>query len=285
MLPACVALLYRRAWISGFLYLILPEIILHMKLSVAFLQTDIEWGSKEKNLAVAETTVRSLRDTDLAVLPEMFTTGFMACDTSMAEDMEGESIRRMLRLAAETGTAVCGSIIIADGPDFYNRFILARPDGELSWYDKRHLFSFSGENGIYTPGTKREVWSYKGFRILPMVCYDLRFPVWSRNRCDYDVAVYSASWPQSRIGVWDTLLRARAIENQCYVLGVNRVGSDPSADYCGHSVAIDYYGNIIASSASDKPTVVKAELDKDGLEDFRCRFRAWEDADDFCIVP
>lgn len=152
----------------------------------------------------------SLHDTDIAFLPEMFTTGFMAADTALAEPMEGPSVEWMRCTAAETGIALAGSLIIGDGRERpYNRFVFAFPDGRIDWYDKRHLFSFSGEDTLYAPGCARVVLEYKGFRILPMVCYDLRFPVWSRARSDYDVAVYAASWPQARIGAWDALLRAR----------------------------------------------------------------------------
>lgn len=204
--------------------------LMEMVLRAALLQMDIEWGKPAANRAVAGRLVRALHDTDIAFLPEMFTTGFMAADTALAEPMEGPSVEWMRCTAAETGIALAGSLIIGDGRERpYNRFVFAFPDGRIDWYDKRHLFSFSGEDTLYAPGCARVVLEYKGFRILPMVCYDLRFPVWSRARSDYDVAVYAASWPQARIGAWDALLRARAIENQCYVLGINRVGSDPSA--------------------------------------------------------
>lgn len=256
-----------------------------MKLRVALLQTDIQWGDKEKNLDSAENMIATLEDADIALLPEMFSTGFMAEDASQAESMDGRTVSWMQRIAARTGTAVAGSLAISDGSHRkpFNRFVLAAPDGTIQHYDKRHLFSFSGEDSCYTAGSERVIWNYKGFRILPMVCYDLRFPVWSRNRSDYDIAIYTASWPQSRIGVWDVLLRARAIENQCWALGVNRVGSDPSASYNGHSAAIDYCGNPLACAPSDRECVIKTELDKEELSDFRSKFRAWEDADDFTV--
>lgn len=256
-----------------------------MKLRAALLQTNILWADKEKNLAAAREMIRGLRNTDIAVLPEMFSTGFMCGNNSGAEAMEGTSVLWMRRLAAETGIAIAGSLIIFAERDCkpFNRFIFALPDGTVKYYDKRHLFSFSGEDSLYTSGTERVIWEYKGFRILPMVCYDLRFPVWSRNMGDYDVAIYVASWPESRIVAWDILLRARAIENQCYVLGVNRVGSDPSCTYCGHSVAIDFYGNTIASTEKNSVGVILAELDRDALEESREKFRAWEDADEFTV--
>lgn len=256
-----------------------------MKLRAALIQTDIVWADKERNLAKAAKMIRSLEETDIAFLPEMFTTGFMPRDNSAAETMEGASVSWMKRLAGETGTAIAGSLIIWDEPGGipFNRFVFADPDGTVSHYDKRHLFSFSGEDSLYAAGAERTVWEYKGCRILPMVCYDLRFPVWSRNRGDYDVAVYVASWPASRAGAWDILLRARAVENQCYVLGVNRVGSDPSTSYCGRSVGINYYGEVMACMPDNKIGMVAAELDMGALAEFRNKFRAWEDADEFAV--
>ena len=239
--------------------------LMEMVLRAALLQMDIEWGKPAANRAVAGRLVRALHDTDIAFLPEMFTTGFMAADTALAEPMEGPSVEWMRCTAAETGIALAGSLIIGDGRERpYNRFVFAFPDGRIDWYDKRHLFSFSGEDTLYAPGCVRVVLEYKGFRILPMVCYDLRFPVWSRARSDYDVAVYAASWPQARIGAWDALLRARAIENQCYVLGINRVGSDPSAFYDGHSVAVDFFGNVMGRLAEGEAGVIRTELDTSG---------------------
>ena len=193
---------------------------MEMVLRAALLQMDIEWGKPAANRAVAGRLVRALHDTDIAFLPEMFTTGFMAADTALAEPMEGPSVEWMRCTAAETGIALAGSL----------------------------------------PGCVRVVLEYKGFRILPMVCYDLRFPVWSRARSDYDVAVYAASWPQARIGAWDALLRARAIENQCYVLGINRVGSDPS--FPGMGGCRPFYADGVARSVFLRPTVAAEELRK-----------------------
>ena len=259
--------------------------LMEMVLRAALLQMDIEWGKPAANRAVAGRLVRALHDTDIAFLPEMFTTGFMAADTALAEPMEGPSVEWMRCTAAETGIALAGSLFIGDGRERpYNRFVFAFPDGRIDWYDKRHLFSFSGEDTLYAPGCVRVVLEYKGFRILPMVCYDLRFPVWSRARSDYDVAVYAASWPQARIGAWDALLRARAIENQCYVLGINRVGSDPSAFYDGHSVAVDFFGNVMGRLAEGEAGVIRTELDHERLDAYRERFRAWEDADRFTLT-
>lgn len=246
---------------------------------------DIAWGEKATNIAVAESFIRSA-DATLVVLPEMFSTGFMAADTSLAEPMEGETVAWMSRIAQETGRAVTGSVIIIDAGSEkpYNRLIFATPDGRIQSYDKHHLFSYSGENQFYAAGSERVVFEYAGFRILPLVCYDLRFPVWSRNRNDYDLILYVASWPKSRIEVWNALLRARAIENQCYVIGVNRVGSDPVAQYDGHSAVVDFYGHTVASFPAGVQGALCAELNVDLLREFREKFRAWEDADNFQIM-
>lgn len=172
--------------------------------------------------------------------------------------------------------------IIRDDGRYFNRQLFVRPTGEVTAYDKRHLFSIGGEGGLFSAGTERVVVEYGGLRLLLLVCYDLRFPVWSRCRNDYDAIVYSASWPESRREVWRTLLRARAIENEAYVIGVNRVGADPSARYTGDSVIVDFMGRT-AADAGDRETVIAATLDREALERFRTKFPAWRDADPFTL--
>lgn len=259
------------------------KFLITMILAAALVQMDIVWGDKDVNIERAVRAVENAAGADLVVLPEMFATGFMAEDVSAAEAMDGRVVTAMRVAAAKTGRAVAGSVIIdpADGGLPANRFVFVRPDGGIEWYDKRHLFSFSGEDRYYTRGKRRRVIEYCGIRILPQVCYDLRFPVWSRNRNDYDAAIYVASWPESRVYAWDTLLRARAIENQCYVLGVNRVGNDPTAAYNGHSCAVDFYGRTIGGLADGAIGTIYAELDTEALASYRAKFRAWCDADDF----
>lgn len=253
-------------------------------LRTALIQTDIKWGDTEANLDSCDRIIRNIEDADLVVLPEMFTTGFMATGRPLSEPMDGNAVKWMRLAAADTGMAIAGSLIISDGNGrMYNRLIFAEPSGALHTYDKRHLFSFSGEDRLYERGLRRTIVEFKGFRILLQICYDLRFPVWSRNRGDYDVALYVASWPESRVGVWNTLLRARAMENQCYVLGVNRVGSDPTALYSGGSAAIDFYGNTLADLPDGCCGIVRATLDMNRLTEYRDRFRAWADADSFVI--
>ena len=260
-----------------------------MKLKIALLQTDIAWNNPSRNLDHIETMLAGLHGTDIAVLPEMFATGFITDSTRHGQSMDGEIVTRMRSLAHSSGIALAGTVAVHD--DLHptheirlrNRFVFVRPDGNIVSYDKHHLFGYGGENDCYLAGTQRVVFEYKGFRIMPQICYDLRFPVWSRNKRDYDLLLYLASWPTSRISAWDTLLKARAIENQCYVVGVNRVGTDSTTDYCGHSAIIDFKGHVIAAANEPLESCITSELDSEKLLSFREKFRVWEDADPFRI--
>lgn len=247
-------------------------------------QADITWGNKKKNMSDAARLIGAA-DADIAVLPEMFSTGFEMEPSAVAETMGGETVAWLRETANNSGKAIICSVAIEEDSKYFNRLLFAEPSGELYKYDKRHLFSFSGEDRNYTAGTGRIIVNYKGFRILPLVCYDLRFPAWSRGSDEFDLMIYVASWPSSRIAVWDTLLRARAIENQCYAVGVNRVGSDPVSLYNGHSAAIDYYGNVMASAAGDGQQTVTVDLEIEPLRTFREKFPAWRDSDRFEIIP
>jgi predicted amidohydrolase len=258
-----------------------------MGLKIALYQMDTVWCEKEKNLAKAERYIRSA-EADIVVLPEMFTTGFKTTSAAMAETMDGPTALWFERVAKESGKAVVGSTMIrdtnAEGKEVvYNRLFFAKPDGSAEYYDKRHLFSFGGERNCFTPGSKRVVFEYKGFRIIPLICYDLRFPVWSRGCDEFDLMIYVASWDDSRLGVWDALLRARAIENQSYVVGVNRVGNDPFGTYEGHTVAVNYYGELIAGVENNVEAGVVVELELGPMRHYREKFRAWEDGDSFSI--
>ncbi len=221
-------------------------------------------------------------DAGLVVLPEMFATGFVLDPVRVAEPMSGRIVTWMRDYACRTGHALTGSAIIAEEGRYYNRQLFVRPTGEVSFYDKRHLFSIGGEGGLFTGGTERVVVEWGGLRLLLLVCYDLRFPVWSRCRRDYDAILYSASWPESRGEVWRTLLRARAIENQAYVVGVNRVGSDPTARYAGDSVALDFMGRTMADAGAEE-TVVTTTFEREEVDRFRMKFPAWRDADPFTL--
>ncbi len=253
---------------------------------IALYQMDCRWEDAAFNRAEAERWIASRR-ADLFVLPEMFTTGFTMSPDRAAEPCEGETASWLCRMARKTGSAVAGSVAVrcdGEGTDFRNRFFVARPDGDMRFYDKRHLFRMGGEGVHYRPGDERVVVEYRGWRILLQVCYDLRFPVWSRNRNDYDLILYTANWPASRARAWRTLLAARAIENQCYVAGVNRVGEDALASYSGDSVVFDFKGEPIASAEPCEVQSVAAELDREALCAFREKFPAFLDADRFEFV-
>lgn len=252
-------------------------------MKIVILQTDIYWANPKKNLECAEEMLKKYAEVDLFVLPEMFSTGFCTQPQGIAEPVENESLVWMKRVAAERNCAIAGSVAIEDGGKFFNRFYFVHPDGLVQSYDKKHLFTYGGEHKQFTPGTERVIVSYKGVRFLMQICYDLRFPVWSRNRGDYDVALYVASWPVPRIEAWKALLRARAIENQCYVVAVNRVGEDPNCSYCGGSEVINPYGKTIAVCEDYKVCGAEAVIDMDVLEDFRKKFPVLNDADDFCL--
>lgn len=216
----------------------------------------------------------------LIVLPEMFSTGFITMPAGEAES-DGASLGWMKAIAKKYGCAVAGSVATEDGGLFYNRFYFVKPDGTFVKYDKRHLFSFAGEDRRFTAGSEKVITEYNGVRFFLQICYDLRFPCFSRNILPnpYDAVIYVASWPSPRIGAWDTLLKARAIENQCYAIGVNRVGKDPSCQYNGHSSIVDPYGNASASCAEGVEEIVSADLDLDSLQAFRDKFPVLEDAD------
>lgn len=254
-----------------------------MKLNIAVCQVDMEWERTAENLARLEPIVAAA-DADIVVLPEMFATGFKLMPSRVAEPADGPVASAMRRWAAAYGRAIVGSAVIAENGEYRNRMFFVKPSGEVEWYDKHHLFRPGGEGRDYTPGDRRVVVEYKGFRFLLQICYDLRFPVWSRNRGDYDAIIYCASWDNKRRDAWCTLLRARAIENQCYVIGVNRVGTDPDAVYIGDSMVIDYLGRTIANAESGEWTMV-ATLDLEPQRAFRAEFPAWEDADDFELRP
>jgi len=254
-----------------------------MELKVALCQTDIVWGDKKANMARAGKFI-VYADADLVILPEMFSTGFDVAPGPLSETMNAETVKWLKIMSADSRKAIICSVIISEDGKYYNRLLFVKPDGEILHYDKRHLFSFSGEDRNFSAGKKRLIVEYKGFRIMPLICYDLRFPVWSRGSGEFDLMIYIASWPSSRIKVWDTLLKARAIENQCYVVGVNRVGNDPSSCYDGHSCVINYYGEVMVISDQGKEEVVEVALDTEPLRAFREKFPAWRDSDRFDIL-
>lgn len=237
------------------------------------------WKDRSGNVKKADAMINNAPESDLYILPEMFTTGFVTEPEGIAEDEDGDTLRWMRRKATEKGAAIAGSMAIRCGNSFFNRLYFVKPDGEIATYDKRHLFSYAGENLHYTRGKERVVTEWRGVRILLQVCYDLRFPVFGRNRGDYDMAIYVASWPTSRINVWNTLLHARAIENQCYVAGVNRIGRDPDCEYCGNSLVADPYGNDMAICKNGEECAATVEIDMEKLSAFQKKFPVMNDAD------
>ncbi len=253
---------------------------------ITLLQTDIAWGSPSANSTAAERLMKQAPPSDLYVLPEMWSTGFATEPTGIAES-DGRSLAWMRRMAREHGAALSGSIATAESHEgvltYHNRHYVVCADGTEAWYDKRHLFGYGGEDKHYTPGTRRTVVEVGGWRWLLLVCYDLRFPVWSRNRGDYDGILIVANWPESRQEVWDTLLRARAIENQCCVVGVNRVGSDAVCTYRGGSRIIDAKGKVVAACTDGEESWATAEIDLESQRLFRRKFPVLADSDSFCI--
>ena len=248
-------------------------------MKVTILQRDIEWANPSLNVLRTEEAIDRNAGADLYVLPEMFSTGFCTQPEGIAESCDSDTLKWMKRKSAEIDAAIAGSIAVEQEGKYYNRFYFVKPDGSVTYYDKKHLFTYGGEHLRFTAGEERVVVEWRGVRILLEVCYDLRFPIWARNRGDYDMILYVASWPTPRVAAWSSLLVARAIENQCYVAGVNRVGTDPACEYCGGSVIIDPYGRTIASCADNTECEATAEVDMVALEAFREKFPVLKDAD------
>ena len=248
-------------------------------MKITILQRDIVWADPTRNVQRADEAIDGNPGSDLYVLPEMFSTGFCTQPEGIAEPAENRTVSWMKAKASQTGAAIAGSIAVYEDGRYYNRFHFVTPDGNVTTYDKKHLFTFGGEHNRFTAGSERVIVAYKGFRILLEICYDLRFPVWSRNKGDYDMIIYVASWPTPRVEAWKALLTARAIENQCYVAGVNRVGDDPGNNYCGGSRVIDPYGKIMAECEDGIEMEVTAEVDMEVLEAFRAKFPVLDDAD------
>ena len=254
-------------------------------LNIAILQSDIIWEDPKQNRLNFSKKIEDFKEVDIIVLQEMFTTGFTTNVEEVFETMGGDTVNWMLKNAAKKKALIVGSIIIKEKESFFNRLIVAFPNGKLKFYDKKHLFSYAGEDEVFSSGEVRLTFSYKGFKICPMVCYDLRFPVWSRNTEEIDVLIYVANWPKPRINAWDILLKARAIENLCYVIGVNRLGQDfNKLDYLGHSTAIDPLGKTILQFNEGESGSKTTVLDKAYIEEIRNNFGFLDDADPFKIL-
>lgn len=251
-----------------------------MRQRIAIVQRDIHWQDIDANLRAIEPMLEDVK-ADVVVLSEMFQTGFVTEPESIADD--GRTLDWMKRMATKHDCALVGSVVVKEGEHYYNRLYFVKPSGEVEWYDKHHLFSVGGEDKRFTAGDRRVVVAWRGVRYLLEICYDLRFPVWSRQRGDYDAIIYSALWPKPRRVVWRTLLQARAIENQAWVVGVNRVGSEPELEYVGDSMVVDHIGRIMAD-AEDRECVEVVEFESEDIERFRVRFNVGRDADSFEIL-
>lgn len=266
-------------------------------LTVTLIQTSLHWEDKSANLQMLEEKISRIKEkTEVVVLPEMFSTGFSMKPEQLAETMEGETLQWMKRVAAEKKIILTGSFICqvaddapTDAMRYYNRLIWMLPNGQYGVYDKRHLFAFAGEDQHYTAGNKRLIASVKGWKINLLVCYDLRFPVWARQQSqpegpEYDVIIYVANWPERRSLAWKTLLQARAIENQCYVVGVNRVGNDGNNIYhSGDSMVVDPLGEVLYTK-KDEEDVFTITLNKEHLNTIREKLPFLKDADGFMIL-
>lgn len=244
------------------------------QLKVTLLQMDTAWNNPIQNIRTAETFLEQSPGSDLYVLPEMWTTGFNSSPTIM----DDPGISWMTKTAQQLHTAIVGSLAIHEKGKWRNRLLFALPNSAPAIYDKHHLFAYGGEKEHFTPGDRRTIVKWKGVRFLPLICYDLRFPIWSRYRGDYDILVYVANWPVTRIEAWTTLLRARAIENQCYVIGVNRTGQDLSCSYEGASAVVDPYGKT-TTFPSPSPGWLTVTLDLKNQNSFRKKFPILDDRD------
>ena len=252
-------------------------------LNVALIQTHLFWEDPEKNRTHIENKINMITDdVDLIILPEMFTSGFTMNAPKVAETMDGKTINWLKTIAKSKDLAIMGSLVISENDNYFNRFVCITPNGLLAQYDKRHTFTLAGEHKVYKAGTEKVVFNYLGWRICPLICYDPRFPVWARNVEDYDLLIYVANWPKPRINAWDALLKARAIENMCYCIGINRVGLDGlNYEYPGHSGAYDVLGYKLDQIKTDNEQVEIVTLEKSPIEKYRSKLNFLNDRDGF----
>lgn len=253
-------------------------------LKVALIQTNLVWENPGKNRRLLNDKINAISGVDLFILPEMFTSGFTMNPPSVAETMEGKTITWLKEKAKETQAAIMGSLVISENDNFYNRLVCVEPSGKMTHYDKRHTFTLAGEHKVYKAGTQKVIFDYKGWKICPLICYDLRFPVWARNVEDYELLIYVANWPKVRISAWDALLKARAIENMAYCIGVNRVGLDGNNyEYSGHSAAYDVLGHRLDSIPEHKEATEVITLEKSHIRKYRDKLNFLNDRDDFSL--
>jgi len=255
------------------------------QLHVVGIQTDLFWENPTKNIAAFEEKINSLpKNTDLVVLPEMFTTGFTMNPKNIAEKIDGNTISWLQEIAVKKQLAITGSIVIQKKNKYYNQLVFVHPTGKVETYTKRHSFTLAGEDKVYTSGSEKLIVTYKGWKICPLICYDLRFPVWTRNTENYDLLLFMANWPVKRIKAWDTLLKARSIENMCYTIGVNRTGLDANNyNYSGNSLITDYLGEEISNLPKNKVGIVSATISKKRQDTLREKLGFLNDMDSFSI--
>jgi predicted amidohydrolase len=254
-------------------------------MKIAFIQSSLIWENSAENRSYFDEKINQIsQDIDLIILPEMFTTGFTMDPKPVAETMNGITIKWLQTIASEKKCAITGSLVITENNHFYNRLVFIFPDGKIDFYDKKHLFTLANEHKKYTAGKQKKVIDYNGFRICPLICYDLRFPVFARNDVSYDLLIYVANWPKVRINAWNALLKARAIENMSYVIGVNRIGTDKNdLHYNGQSQVIDFMGvNVIAPQEIEG--VFITSLNKNQQDEARTKLNFLNDKDDFVLV-
>jgi len=253
-------------------------------MKIAIIQSSLFWENPKVNGNQFEEKINDITDdVDLIVLPEMFSSGFTMQPDHVAETMQGETIAWLKQLAKAKNAAITGSLVITENGNYYNRLVFVFPSGEIQYYDKRHLFTLAGEDKVYTAGNKKLIVEYKGWKICPLICYDLRFPVFSRNTEEYDVLIYVANWPEIRIKAWDALLKARAIENVSYAIGVNRIGEDGSKfEHNGHSQVVNFLGDYILEPVEAKGVFI-VELNKAELLSARNKFDFLSDRDSFVL--
>jgi len=255
-------------------------------LSVTILQTNLVWENPVENRRLLNDKINTITTSvDLIILPEMFTSGFTMNAAAVAETMDSETISWLKTKAKEKQVAIIGSLVIYENGNYYNRLVCVEPSSNITYYDKRHTFTLAGEHKVYTAGTEKVIFNYKGWKICPLVCYDLRFPVWARNIEDYDLLLYVANWPKVRISAWDALLKARAIENMSYCIGVNRVGLDGNNyEYTGHSAAYDVLGHRLDSIPENKEAIEIVVLEKDHIKKYRDKLNFLNDKDGFNLT-
>ncbi|WP_298487954.1 nitrilase family protein [uncultured Maribacter sp.] len=253
-------------------------------LEIALVQTHLIWENPKENRQILTEKIKEIKPSiDLIILPEMFTTGFTMSPKNIDYNAALETLEWMKTISKEKNAAIVGSIVYKEATKNYNRLYFVEPSGKISFYNKRHTFTLAGEDKVYTAGDKKLIVTYKGFKICPLICYDLRFPVWSRNVNNYDVLIYVANWPKKRVLAWDSLLRARAIENMAYCIGVNRIGKDALGfEYPGHSSAYDCLGELL--SFTNKEEVIYTTITKEHINTTRNKLKFLEDKDLFNLV-